>query len=395
MRPQDLDDEAPPRADGGLLARVRSRGRSLQQRRRARRGASLALLVVALTAGIIVITRHDDRHPTVSVDPTTTTRPPSTPMVYERIGDAGGVHYMLLLHTPVVAVGARVSVELVVENRTDHVVNAGCTNLDVTVFGSGHDRPAPTMPMCLGRNSLARGGILQNEGNTTAPYATGRYLIAVATNSSVPASLLEPMDLQVVAPPPAAGAGPRCSSEVSVGAHPRLSAPAGLAPTPGLSMISSDAGGLATPKRTAPSHPAPDCTYTAVGGIGQVWVSNAALEQYGTADKVPLPIPFRLASKHPGPVEVTLDVLTLQDRPSATALLSNPTYASNPGWTRLPDVSIGGGFVNKVYSAANDGLDEFVVQRVVGTSWIEVAVLGAQLNPADAVRIAEAVTLTP
>ncbi len=74
--------------------------------------------------------------------------------------------------------------------------------------------------------------------------------------------------------------------------------------------------------------------------------------------------------------------------------MNNPTYV-NPGWTRLPDVSVAGGFVYKVYSAANGGLDEFLVQRVVDNSWMEVSVLGTRLTAAEAVHIAEAVVVSP
>lgn len=396
MKPDDLDDPTPPRADDEVLGAVRNRGRSIQRRRRALRTATAAIVVIALGAGVVAITRPDGHHPTVSVEPTTTTTssPRRAPVSYERFGDTGGLHYSLLLHTPVVAPGAPVRVELVVENRTVHDIDPGCGAVVVSVFAPAGDVPAPTMPECSDPGELASHGILQEEGETAAPLRVGRYLVAVALSRSLPESLLEPMDLQVVAPPPTTGT-PGCTSEVSVGSHPELPAPAGLASIPGLTKISSDAGGLAPFKgKGAGTSIAPECTYAAVGGIGQVWVSNAAVEKYATAATVPLPIPFDLAAKHPGPVEVTLDVLTFRDASTARALLNNPTYV-NSEWTRLPDVSVAGGFVYKVYSAANGGLDEFLVQRVVDNSWMEVSVLGTQLTAAEAVPIAESVAVSP
>jgi hypothetical protein len=393
VRPQDLDDPTPPLADADVLRTVRNRGRSLQRRRRALRAATVAIVVVALGAGLVAITRPDGHRPTVSVEPTTTTSTPRPPVVYERFADDGGLHYSLLLHTPVVAPGATVRVELIIENRTDHVVNAGCDISEVTVFAPGSDRPAPTMPACHGRTTLASHGLQQDERETAAPSAAGRYLVALATSFPLPQSLLEPMDLQVVEPQPATRG---CTSEVSVGPHPELPAPAGLGSIPGLTKISSDAGGLAPFKgKGIETTIAPECTYAVVGGIGQVWVSSAAVEQYGAAEKVPLPVPLELAAKHPGPVEVTLNLLKFRDASSAAALVHNPTYADHPEWTRLPDVSIAGGFVYKVYSAGNDGLDEFVVQRVVDHSWMEVAVLGAQLSAAEAVHVAESIVVSP
>jgi hypothetical protein len=349
--------------------------------------------MVALGTGVVAITRPDGHRPTVSVEPTTTTSTPRPPVVYERFADDGGLHYSLLLHTPVVAPGATVRVELIIENRTDHVVSAGCDISEVTVFTPGSDRPAPTMPACHGRTTLASHGSQQDERETAAPSAAGRYLVALATSFPLPQSLLEPMDLQVVVPPPASET-PGCTSEVSIGEHPELPAPAGLGPIPGLTEVSADAGGFSSYKIEGDPPIPPECTYAAVGGIGQVWVSSAAVEQYGAADKVPLPVPLELAAKRPGPVEVTLNLLTFRDASSASDLLHNPTYIG-PQWTRLPDVSIAGGFVYKVYSAANNGLAELLVQRVVGTSWMEVAVLGAQLTVAEALHVAESIVVSP
>ena len=108
---------------------------------------------------------------------------------------------------------------------------------------------------------------------------------------------------------------------------------------------------------------------------------------------MPLPIPIGIASQHPGLVQVSVTVLEFGDDTSAPALLNNPSYNSNAGWTRLPDVSIPGGFVIKDYSAANDGLTGFIVQRVVGRSWIEVSAVGVDLTATETVQLAESVVV--
>ncbi|MDP9335886.1 MAG: hypothetical protein M3Q30_21620 [Actinomycetota bacterium] len=395
MRPEDLDDGAPPNADNATHAEVRSRGRRLRRRQRAIRGAGVGFVAVALFAGVVAIVRSDDNRPAVSVEPTNTTTP-GAPMAYERYGEAAGVRYAFLLHTPVVAPGATVNVELLVENRTSRVVHidACADSLSVTVFTPRGNRLRITTTPCQGGGTtLAAGGVMEDNGETPAPREPGRYLVAITSPEHLPAPLLEPLDLQVVAPP--TGSPPSCSSETSVSAHPELPAPAGILSIPGLTKISSDAGGLSPFKGIAHTPPTSNCTYTAVGGVGQFWVLSAAIEQYGSAAKVPLPIPLTLASKHPGPAEVNVAVLVFRDRASPQALLNNPTYNTNPSWTRLPDVSIPDGFVIKTYSVANDGLSGFIVQRAIGHTWIEVGVVGANLTAEEAVHTAESVAVSP
>jgi hypothetical protein len=395
VRLQDLDDVSPPRAELSTLADVRGRGRSLQRRRRATRLAGVTVIVFALAA-VVAIARSDHHHATVSVQPTTTTTA-SAPMVYERNAEAAGIHYALLLHTPVVAPGANVRVELVVENRTNHVVNlADCdTGLAVIVYARGGIPSRITTTPCNGAGTLAAGGVISDDGQTTAPSDPGRYSVAVTTNLGRATSLLAPLDLQVVTPTTDSTPPAICSTEVSISAHPELPAPAGIISIPGLTKISSDAGGVASFKGIGGTPPKANCTYTAVGGVGQFWVLSAAIEQYGSAANVPLPVPMSLVSKHPGPAEVNVTVLVFRDNASAQALLNNPTYNSNSEWTRLPDVSIPNGFVIKTYSVANDGPTGFIVQRAIGKTWIEVGVIGAHLTAADAVRVANSVTPTP
>ena len=72
MRPQDLDDNLPPRAEGEMLEKVRNRGRRLRQRRMAMRGALGALLAAGLVSGAVALGARTTARPTIAVQPTTT-----------------------------------------------------------------------------------------------------------------------------------------------------------------------------------------------------------------------------------------------------------------------------------------------------------------------------------
>ncbi len=76
MRVEDLDDNAPPRADLTVLAHVHIRGRQLRQRRRAIRTGALVLLAVALAVGAVAIGSHRGS-PNLSVQPNTTVPSPT------------------------------------------------------------------------------------------------------------------------------------------------------------------------------------------------------------------------------------------------------------------------------------------------------------------------------
>ena len=72
MKLQDLDDTAPPRADGQALAVVQRRGRRMRQRRFAARGSIAVVIVAGLVAGAIAIGGRDYGHRNLTVEPTTT-----------------------------------------------------------------------------------------------------------------------------------------------------------------------------------------------------------------------------------------------------------------------------------------------------------------------------------
>jgi hypothetical protein len=72
MRPEDLDDSRPPRAERDMLEKVRNRGRRLRRRRMAMRGALGALFAVGLVSGAVALGTHGTPRPTVAVQPSTT-----------------------------------------------------------------------------------------------------------------------------------------------------------------------------------------------------------------------------------------------------------------------------------------------------------------------------------
>ncbi len=91
MRVQDLDDAAPPKADGAALTRAHIRGRQLRQRRRATRGAAFALCAIALVVGVVTIGGHEGRHTAMSVQPrptvpSVTSVPSSSPTSRPSVG---------------------------------------------------------------------------------------------------------------------------------------------------------------------------------------------------------------------------------------------------------------------------------------------------------------------
>ena len=106
---------------------------------------------------------------------------------------------------------------------------------------------------------------------------------------------------------------------------------------------------------------------------------------------MPLPIPLSFASKHTGPAEVNVTVLAFSGSRQPRALLTNPDFSTNPGWTKLPDATIHGGNTFKVDSLANDGLDDFILQWATKNNWVDVSVLGANLTIGEAQHVAESV----
>jgi hypothetical protein len=70
---EDLDDSAPPKADGSRLTDVRRRGRRLKRVRSVTRGLILAVIAVGCVAAVVTVAGRDDGPPVVSFEPTTTT----------------------------------------------------------------------------------------------------------------------------------------------------------------------------------------------------------------------------------------------------------------------------------------------------------------------------------
>lgn len=133
-----------------------------------------------------------------------------------------------------------------------------------------------------------------------------------------------------------------------------------------------------------------DCSFTPSGSLSQFWLMSSAIARYGSADKVPLPIPMSFASKHVGPTEVNVTVLEFTGSAQSRSLLHNPDFATNPGWSNVGS-PIRGGNTIRVDSAANDGSDEYIVQFANGSRWVELSIVGAHLNVRDAQDVARLV----
>ena len=133
--------------------------------------------------------------------------------------------------------------------------------------------------------------------------------------------------------------------------------------------------------------PTLDCSFTPSGSLSQFWLMSSAVAHYGGVDKVPLPIPVSFASKHSGPTEVNVTVLVFTGSDQPRALLHNPDFATNPGWSKV-DTPIRGGDTLRVDSLANEGSDEYIVQFADGDRWVEVSLIGAHLTIGDAKYVA-------
>lgn len=114
-----------------------------------------------------------------------------------------------------------------------------------------------------------------------------------------------------------------------------------------LGLNSSDVGSLSA-------------LYTPTDNLSQVWVSSAAVTQYGTENEgLPLPLPVSFARQHPGADEVTVTINQLSDASLARTLLANPMFndSSDPQFTTLDKGRFDGGVALKDDIAPNNVAD--------------------------------------
>jgi hypothetical protein len=179
--------------------------------------------------------------------------------------------------------------------------------------------------------------------------------------------------------------GSACSGNAQNVDAPKLSEADGIRSFPAMTKISSGTAPLSSSKDGFV--PKLDCSFTPSGSLSQFWLMSSAIALYGGADKVPLPIPISFASKHSGPTEVNVTVLAFTGSDQPRALLHNPDFATNPGWSNV-DAQIRGGNTLRVDSLSNDGSEEYLVQFANGNRWVEVSIIGAHLSVGDAQHVA-------
>jgi hypothetical protein len=182
-----------------------------------------------------------------------------------------------------------------------------------------------------------------------------------------------------------------CSGNAQNVDAPKLAEADGIGSFPTMTKISSGTAPLSSAKDGFVAKL--DCTFTPSGSLSQFWLMSSAIAQYGGADKVPLPIPISFASKHSGPTEVNVTVLAFTGSDQPRALLHNPDFATNPGWSNV-DTPIRGGNTLRVDSLANDGSQEYIVQFANGDRWVDVSILGAHLTIRDVQYVAGLVGTT-
>jgi hypothetical protein len=131
------------------------------------------------------------------------------------------------------------------------------------------------------------------------------------------------------------------------------------------------------------------------GGLLQLWVSTPTAQEYGTGQSLPLPVPLAFAQAHPGPIEATVDVLSFSEPTSPDQLLANPQFSQIgegiPGITVVDGGGINGGTAIQIASDANGGLTEYEFQWASGSTWYQVAVLGADMSVQQAQSFARQV----
>jgi len=174
---------------------------------------------------------------------------------------------------------------------------------------------------------------------------------------------------------------------------PQLPASAGLSPgVPDWTLVSTGSSRIYGGKGESPV----DSREMGLdGGLLQLWVSTSTAQEYGTGQGLPLPVPLVFAQAHPGPIEATVDVLSFSKPSSPSRLLANPQFSQIgegiPGDTVVSGAGLNGGTAMQILSDGNGGLTEYLFQWASGSSWYQVAELGAGMSVQQAQRFAQQV----
>ena len=158
----------------------------------------------------------------------------------------------------------------------------------------------------------------------------------------------------------------------------QLSMSAGLNPSAGgWSLVSASSSPLWF-DRGGQTGPFSSSSLGLIGGLEQSWVTSDVSNTYGIGQNLILPVPLSFAQMHPGPIELTVRVLSFSNPSSPNQLLSSKfyTHIGNPGVILLNAGSINGGIALRIDSNSNDGLSEYEFQWTSSSAWMNVSIAG-------------------
>jgi hypothetical protein len=198
--PMLLDDPAPPEPDQALLARVVRRGQQRLVRRRAILGTISAAAALVLAASGVAVGQRRDASPNIMVTPSTTTH---DERIIKREADANGLHYTIWLMKPELTTSEATEVALQVDNLTGAVAYFRSCGIAGVAISDAHSTWIEWNDRCNpGRFGLAPGDSFSWTPPAIAPDSPGEYSVTVklAPGYSLPAALLQPLSLRVIAP---------------------------------------------------------------------------------------------------------------------------------------------------------------------------------------------------
>jgi hypothetical protein len=185
-----------------------------------------------------------------------------------------------------------------------------------------------------------------------------------------------------------AGAGATFALLPSVGGHVPSTLPTnrGISRIPGMTrIISSGVGSICSFKGTGPL-PGWCSVVKLRRGWFEQWILTSAVQRFGRRDMVPLDF----ARGHPGPAEVSDQVLALGSPSHADLLLSTPDFTGSWDTGRymlLPAAAVNGGIAGRI-NPGPDGQDYIRFIWASGANLVEVNVIGVHLTVDEAQRIA-------
>lgn len=127
-----------------------------------------------------------------------------------------------------------------------------------------------------------------------------------------------------------------------------------------------------------------------VGGLEQLWVSNAAIRQYGPVgvNGTQLPLSADFVKAHQGVLDVYVHILKFDNTRSPSTILRSPAYKpSSIGLTPVTAVTISNG---RAYTFPyGNGEVGFMFQWPEGQYWNSITVVGNGISVGEAEQVAK------